>query len=141
MAESRVALEDHQKRVGVARSVRPMARRATSKLAANQRAVVAPPDCARRGREARRPSTRRSCEPRQDASEGGRAARGSPRTRPGPTPRRPWNATRRSPTSVDAALAATEAAQQLLPGDATLSEAAQKLKAKSDELQIARPRA
>ena len=36
--------------------------------------------------------------------------------------------------SVDAALAATQAAQKLLPGDAALSEAAQKLEAKSDGL-------
>ena len=41
--------------------------------------------------------------------------------------------------SVDAAVVAVEAARQQLPGDTTLSEAAQKLKAKSDELQSGRP--
>src|SRR5207248_2251346 len=42
-------------------------------------------------------------------------------------------------TSVDAALAATEAARQQLPTDATLSEASQKLKAKWDELRSVVP--
>ena len=42
-------------------------------------------------------------------------------------------------TSVDAALAATEAARQLLPDDPALSEAAQKIKDKSADLQKTAP--
>jgi hypothetical protein len=41
--------------------------------------------------------------------------------------------------SVDAALAATEAAREQLPGDTTLAEAVQKIKAKSDELRSVLP--
>ncbi len=41
--------------------------------------------------------------------------------------------------SVEAAVAATEAARQLLPGDSTVSEAAQKLRAKADDLKSVVP--
>jgi hypothetical protein len=136
MAESRIAAEDHQQRIGL---LEAYARRNSvqEQIAANQRAIVA-------GRDAVSQTKKQAAEydkvlmPRQEEAKAGESARGAAehaQTGAQSALGRHQEITR----SVDAALAATEAARQLLPGDSTLSEAAQKLKAKSEELKSVLP--
>ncbi len=106
-------------------------------IAANQRTVVARRDAIR---EAEKQATEYAAvlRPRQDEAKAAEAARGAAeqaRT----VAQSALGHHEKIARSVDAALAATEAAQQLLPGDATVAEAARKLKAKSDDLKTLLP--
>ena len=137
MAESRVAAEEHQKRL---RLLEAYARYKSlqEQAAATSRAVVARRDAlvAAKTHSADHASALRI---RQDEAKAADHGVASPREKARTEAQSALERHQKIAMSVNAALAATEAARQQLPGDTTLSEAAQKLKAKSDELQSGTP--
>ncbi len=134
MAEGRVAFAIHQKRLASLEAYAGW-RGVREKLAANRA------ECEAR-RLALAAAEKRLGEQASVVQERQRAATGPEQARIAADKARADAETavarhRKAAASVDAALAATRAAQELLPSDATLSDAAQKLKGKSDELQSA----
>jgi predicted nucleic acid-binding Zn-ribbon protein len=136
MAESRVAAEEHQKRLRLHEAYARF-KSLQEQVEAASRAVVA-----RRNElafaEARSADLAPALRVRQDEVKAADLARiGAEKARS--EAQAALDRHQKIVMSVDAALAATEAARGQLPGDATLSDAARKLKGKSDELRSGLP--
>ncbi len=136
MAESRIAAEEHEQRIGL---LEAYARRnaAREKIAANQRAIIARRDAVGQTKKQAAESAAVLL-PRQEEARAAESARGAAE-KAQTVAQSALGRHQEILRSVDAAVAATEAARQLLAGDSTLTEAAQKLKAKSDELKSVLP--
>ena len=136
MSESRTAVEEHRRRLAVMETyVRCKSLQQQSEE--NRRALVA-----RRAAfdeaEKQSASHATALKVRQDEARAEELARNAAEKARADS-QAALERNRKITTSVDAALAATESARQQLPDDPNLSEAAQKLKAKSSELQSVLP--
>ncbi len=136
MAESRIAAEDHQKRLRLHEAYTHF-QSIRDHVAATNRAIVV-----RRNELAAVTTQSADLTPafqvRQDEEKAANLAQmGAAKVRT--EAQSALDRRQKIATSVDAAMTATEAARQQLPGDAALTEAFQKLKAKADELRSGLP--
>ncbi len=132
MADSRLAVTEHQKRIGLLEAFARF-KSLQERVAESDRAVVACRDAL--GEAKKRPTEIEAVlrQRQDDAKSAELAGVAAEKTRA--DAQSTLDLHQKIAKSVDAALAATETAREYLPNDSTLSGAAQKLKEKCDELQ------